>query len=136
MTPYQMAIRECANYVAEGCLSTEGGVCLLREKKICKYFERSVLDIPLQPGAESNPHYQDYLNARQTYLRQHRISDEKVEVARTCPDCGKALAARKRVCSAYILTCQLCSDCLHHYRIGMTSVALAHFGTLTTVNAE
>ena len=99
MTPYEFARWECANFVSGECIWTKDGICLLARKplKPCRYFERCVLNLPDQPGADKMPHYFDYLDARNRYLEATIQPIKNIKV-RDCPSCGEPLRKRERMC--------------------------------------
>ena len=75
-------------------------VCRLSLNERCEYFERFVLPLADHPGPKADPKLQlRRANARAAYSRQHELQEEAAYAAgRACPDCGAALALRKRYC--------------------------------------
>lgn len=99
MSPYEMARKECADFINGACIWTADGGCLLARKpmKPCKRFEKYVLNLSEQPKAEKLPNYFGYVQARQSYLRSRKQEVSEVEF-RQCPDCGNPLRKRQRYC--------------------------------------
>lgn len=115
MTPHQMAKRECANLLRDGsCLGvraedlghhlgplTPWSVCAVAERKPCDYFEECVL-----PLAASRPEYlqcpKDYYRMVQPHDWRHNERPRRPTptpgTPRPCPDCGKPIGKRRRVC--------------------------------------
>ena len=98
MSPYQMAKMECANYVGQGCIINDKCKLAAKPLKRCVYFEKCVLGMPLQPDADKNPRYPEYLVAMQQYqgATATRVTAVKLRVC----ECGQPLAKRQRVCVA------------------------------------
>ena len=100
MTPLEFARRECANWQGGNyCLGMEK-TCLLAGKPIkpCDYFERCVMNLPDQPGADKHPNYFGYIEAREKYLKLRKKEIPQVKIS-TCRHCGEPVAKRYRYCS-------------------------------------
>ncbi len=104
-----MAREECANYRNDACQNlvihddlhiTRAGPdhpCVLADNKRCPYFELLVL--PLATCTPNQDKAAGFHEAAREYYGKlaHNIPKEYLK-ARKCPDCGAALAKRKRYC--------------------------------------
>jgi hypothetical protein len=108
---------ECANKMMHGCLGMpidcmtctplEG--CLVSAGLRCSYFEKCVLPIanktPEYAGADVNywaklsPQAEGRAtDAQKTHPFYRPLEVKPAKAGRCCPDCGRPLAERKRVC--------------------------------------
>ncbi|HUT58587.1 MAG TPA: hypothetical protein VNA25_12145, partial [Phycisphaerae bacterium] len=54
MKPYQFALQECAN-LFDGCCCMRGErMCLIKEDKRCRYFEKCILPLADQLGPKDD----------------------------------------------------------------------------------
>ena len=105
MTPLQMANAECPNLNNGACdgmrfddkLKPLPGKaldrCLLADGKRCDYFEECVM--PIAAMVSDSTKSKSYMGAADSYRILHRLSG----VTRQCPECGRPLPARKRLCA-------------------------------------
>lgn len=112
MTPLQMANAECPNLNNGACdgmrfddnLKPLPGKaldrCLLAADKRCDYFEECVM--PMAAMVSDPAKSKSYMDAADSYRILHRLSG----VTRQCPDCGRPLPYRRR----------LCADCTRKHR--------------------
>ena len=117
LSPFQFAKDDCANLRKDGiCLWSDAQIalprwfddsptpaeltCRVKAGERCGYFEKFVLPLADQPGPKDDPKRQlRRASARDAYWRQHQLQEEVAHPAgRACPDCGAALAYRKRFC--------------------------------------
>ena len=120
MTPLQMANAECPNLNNGACdgmrfddkLKPLPGKaldrCWLAADKRCDYFEECVM--PMAAIVSAPVKSKSYINAADSYRILHRLSG----VTRQCPECGRPLPARHR----------LCADCVAKHRRQTTRTAM------------
>ena len=96
MNAATLARLECANHkMPSECILRKDG-CIVFKKERCAYFEKSVLPLSRLRPERFPGVIADYLKHHPT-ANLDRDSDRET---RSCPDCGKLLAPRKRVCPA------------------------------------
>lgn len=109
MTPIQFANEACSNYERGHChginilddlrmvrFRPEGSPCLLSSAQACRFFEQCVL--PLAQRHELAKRRQEYAEA----AHQYRMTSAAhgMSVTRPCPQCGRSMEPRHRLCPA------------------------------------
>jgi len=104
MTSLQMANAECPNWnqgacsgarIADDLLPLPGRPlekCALADGKRCEYFEACVL--PMAAMASDPARSKSFMDAADFYRILHKMSG----IIRQCPECGRPLPVRRRVC--------------------------------------
>lgn len=105
MNPHQFAKAECANWSNDECLNIKIASdlsmtigkpiprCVLIAGQRCRYFEDCVL--PMAAMTTDPVKSKSYSEAADEYRLIHKMDG----VIRQCPDCGRPLSPRRRLCA-------------------------------------
>jgi len=102
MSPHGLAKAECANYNGGCCVMRDTAAdpsCMIARGQRCGYFERCILPLADDPSPTDDPKLQARrIEARAAYLADHPVGRFTSHGRRLCPECGRPIGERRRIC--------------------------------------